>query len=77
MAGKMVGSGREISRDSIRSIILAFPSVIYAVASSGAEEAITVMLDCKTSMTKYRNGMFMWPDTSPQYYRLTAHQPVR
>jgi hypothetical protein len=60
-----------LSRNSIRIVTLSFLSAFVSqLEISQAAEQITLVLECKGSMTEYRHGVFRWSSDAPVYYRI-------
>ena len=51
--------------------VFAIPFMIPTAASCAWEEPpVTVVLECKGSVTEYKNGILFWSDDNPMYYRI-------
>jgi hypothetical protein len=56
-----------------RVLALALVFIIAPAAYRASEEPVTVVLECKGSVTRYKNGVVMWPEFGPMYYRIALH----
>lgn len=56
-----------------RTSALAFLFLFTTVESRATEEASTLLLECKGSVTDYKNGVLQWSGGGPIYYRIKLH----
>ena len=68
------GQGHVLIEDAMwasRVPVFAIPFMIPTAASCAWEEPpVTVVLECKGSVTKYKNGILFRSDGGPTYYRI-------
>jgi hypothetical protein len=56
-----------------RILALASLFLIAPAAFCASEEPVTLVLECKGSVTEYKNNILRWTDGGPIYYRIKLH----